>query len=124
MPVCSSNAADHEVTTAIIPSPDSRAATSCASLVHVNEATVPQRTQRVHDREARAKVLSKANPLRSNIAGKAPHVLRFPVRQALSSRLLAQLELKHYSVLIPSAGIKGTRHSPMRYPKELLHQIV
>ena len=42
-PLCSSNAADHEVTTAIIPSPNSRAATPCVSLVHINKATAPQR---------------------------------------------------------------------------------
>ena len=68
-PLCSSNVADHEVTTAIIPSPSSTAATPCAGLVLISEATVPQCTCRVHRREATAKILSKANRLRSSIAG-------------------------------------------------------
>ena len=71
-PVCSSNAADHEVTTAIIPSPNSRAATPCVSLVHMNKATVPQRTHQVH-------------PLCSSIAGKAPQ--RAPFSSASSTKL-------------------------------------
>ena len=62
MPVSSNNAASREVTTAIIPSPDSRVATPCASLIHMSEATIPQRTHRVHDRETRAEVLFSANP--------------------------------------------------------------
>ena len=90
----------------------------------MSEATVPQRTRRVQDREARAKVLSKANPLRSSIAGKHHSVLRFPVHQALSSRLLAKLELKHYSVLILSAGIKGAGYCPMHDPKVPSRSIV
>jgi len=60
MPVCSNNAANHKVKTAIIPSP--RAAMPCASFVHMSEATVPQRTHRVHGREARTKALFSANP--------------------------------------------------------------
>jgi len=44
MPICSNNAADHEVKTAITPSPNSKAAMPCASLVFTSEATVPQRT--------------------------------------------------------------------------------
>jgi len=72
MLVCSNNATSYEVTTAIIPSSNSRAATPCAGLVLMSEATVPQRTRRVNGRETRAKVLSKANRLRSGIAGKAP----------------------------------------------------
>ena len=40
-------------------------------------------------------------------------VLHSPVRRTLSSHLLAKLELKYYSVLIPSAGIRGTEHHPM-----------
>ena len=51
-------------------------------------------------------------------------VLRFLVCQALSSRLLAKLKLKHYSVLIPSAGIKGAGHRPMCDPKDPLRSIV
>ena len=72
MHVCSNNAASREVTAVIIPSPNSRAAMPCAGLDLMSEATVPQRTHRVYDREARAKVLSKANRLRSSIAGNAP----------------------------------------------------
>ena len=72
MPVCSNNAASREVTTVIISSPNSRAATPGGYLVLTSEATVRQRTSRVHGREAKAKVLSKAKPLRSSIADKAP----------------------------------------------------
>ena len=85
MPVCSNNAADHEVTTAIIPSPNSRAAMPCASLVHMSEATVPQHTHWVHGREAKTKVLSKANPLCSGIADKAPQ--RAPLSRSSSTKL-------------------------------------
>jgi len=56
-----------------------------ASLVFTSEATVPQRTHWVHGREARAKVLSKANPLRSDIAGKAPQ--RAPLSSSSSAKL-------------------------------------
>ena len=72
MHVCSNNAAGHKVKTVIIPSPNSKAAMPCASLVFISEATVPQHTHWVHGHEAKAKVLSKANPLRGGIAGKAP----------------------------------------------------
>ena len=41
---------------------------SRVGLVLMSGATVPQRTRMVHDREARAKVSSKANCLRSSIA--------------------------------------------------------
>ena len=87
MPICSSNTANRKVTTAIIPSPNSRAATPCAGLVLMSEATVPRRTRRVHDSEARGKVLPKANRLRSSIAGKAPQ------RASLSSSSGAKLAL-------------------------------
>ena len=85
MPVCSNNAASREVTTAIIPSPSSTATTPCARLVLMSEATVPQRTRRVYNREARAKVPSKANCLRSSIAGKAPQ--RAPPSSSSSAKL-------------------------------------
>jgi len=78
MPFCSNNAANHKVKTAIIPSLNSRVAMPCASLVFTSEATVPQHTHWVHGREARAKVLSKANPLRIGIAGKAPQCAPLP----------------------------------------------
>ena len=108
-PLCSSNAADHEVTTVIIPSPDSRAATPCASLVHMSKATVPQRTHRVHDREARAKVLSKANPLRSSIAGKAPQ--RAPLSSSSSTKLAPIGEARTEALFsaIPFCGDKRSR---------------
>ena len=81
MPVCS----NHKDTTAIIPLSNSRAAMPCAGLVLTSEAIVPQRTRRVHDREAEAKILSKANCLRSSIAGKAPQ--RAPLSSASSTKL-------------------------------------
>jgi len=68
MPVCS----NHKIKTAIIPSPNSRAAMPCASIVLMSEATIPQHTHCAHGREARARVLSKAHPLYSSIVGKAP----------------------------------------------------
>jgi len=85
MHVCSNNAASHKVKTAIIPSPNLKAAMPCASLVCISEATVPQRTHWVHGREARAKVLSKANPLRSGMAGKAPQ--RAPLSSSSGAKL-------------------------------------
>ena len=81
MPVCS----NHKVTTAIIPSSNLRAAMPRAGPVLMSEATLPQRTRRAHDREAEAKVLSKANCLRSSIAGKAPQ--RAPLSSASSTKL-------------------------------------
>ena len=80
MPVCS----NYKVTTAIIPSPNSRAAMPCASTVLMSGATVPQHTYCVHGREARTRVLSKANCLRSSIAGKAPQ--RAPLSSSSSAK--------------------------------------
>ena len=51
----------------------------------MSKAIVPQRTHWVHDSEARAKILSKANPLRSSIAGKAPQ--RAPLSGSSSAKL-------------------------------------
>ena len=48
--------------------------------------------------------------------------LQYP--RAFPRFLAAKLELKHYSVLIPSAVIKGAGHRPMRDPTELLRWIV
>ena len=59
MPVCS----NHKITTAIIPSSNLRAATPRVGLVLMSEATVPQRTRRVRDGEARTKALFSANPI-------------------------------------------------------------
>ena len=65
MPICPNNAASREVTTTIIPSPNSRAAMPHAGFVLMSEATVQQCTRRVYSCEARAKVPSEANCLRS-----------------------------------------------------------
>ena len=54
-------------------------------LILMSEVTVSQRTYQVHDREAKAKVLSKANRLRSSIAGKAPQ--RAPLSSSSSTKL-------------------------------------
>jgi len=85
MPVYSNNAADHKVKTTIIPSPNSRAAMPCVSLAFTSEATVPRRTHWVYGCEARAKVLSKANPLRSSTGGRTPQ--RAPPSSSSSTRL-------------------------------------
>ena len=60
MPVCSNKLASREVTTATIPSPNSRATTR-ASLVLMSKATVPQRTRDVHSREAGTKAPQRAS---------------------------------------------------------------
>ena len=132
MPACFVETVGREVTTAMMPSPNSGAVTPRANLVLMREATdtVPQGTHDVHSREAgtkapqcasfpsssstklalrskvkglflsadsgayvvlapksvskafsrefRAKVLSKANHLRSNIADKAPQRASLP----------------------------------------------
>ena len=67
MPAYSNNAANHKVKTAIIPSP--RAAMPIASLVLTNKAIVPQRTHRVHSREARTRALFGADPFRRDKEG-------------------------------------------------------
>jgi len=54
-PACSNKAASREVITTTIPSPDSRAVATRASLVLMSEATVPQGTHHVHSREAGTK---------------------------------------------------------------------
>ena len=118
-------------------------------LILMSEATVPQRTREVHSREARTMALSKANRLRSSTADKAPQCA--PPSGSSSAKLMpcggakglslgadsvayaasafprflaAKLELKHYSVLIPSAVIKGAGHRPTHDPKELLRWII
>ena len=68
----------------------------CASLVFTSEATVPQHTHWVHGREAKAKVLSKANPFRSGIAGKAPQCAPL---SSLSSTKLAPIGKARTEVL-------------------------
>jgi len=100
MPVCSNNAADYEVTTAIIPSPNSRAAMPCATLVHKSKATVSQHTHWAYDREGRAKVLSKVNPLRSDITGEAPQ--RAPLSSSSNTKLAPVGEAR--AEALPSAN--------------------
>jgi len=111
MPVCSNNAANREVMTAIIPSPNSRATTPCAGLVLISEATVPQRTRRVHRREATAKILSKANRLRSSIAGKAPQ--RAPLSSSSDAKLALCGEARTETLFSanPLCGDKRSRTS-------------
>ena len=61
MPACSNKAASREVTTATIPSPNSRAVTPLASLVLMSEAAVPQGTHHAHSREAGTKAPQSAS---------------------------------------------------------------
>ena len=54
-------------------------------------ASAPKGISKAFSRKVRAKALSKANHLRSNIAKKDHSVLCSPVHQALSSRFVAEL---------------------------------
>ena len=85
MPICPDNAASHKVTTAIIPSSESRAAKPSVSLAFTSKAIVPQRIHWVRGREAKTAVLSEVDPLRSRIAGKAPQ--RAPLPNSSSTKL-------------------------------------
>ena len=82
-----------------------------AGLVLMSEATVPQRTRRVHDRKAEAKVSSKANCLRSSIAGKAPQ--RAPLSGPSSAKLAPVGEARTEALFSanPSCGDKRSRTS-------------
>jgi len=86
MPFRSNNAANHKIKMAIIPSP--RAAMPRASFVHMGKATVPQRTHRVHGREARTKALFSANPFyrdKRNGTSSYAHSKRVSTRDYLGS---------------------------------------
>ena len=113
MSVCSNNAADHEVTTAIIPSPNSRAAIPCASLVFTSEATIPQHTHWVHGRKARAKMLPKANPLRSDIADKAPQ--RAPLPSSSSAKLTSVGEARTKALCSANPFCRGKKNGTSSY---------
>ena len=115
MPLCSSNAADHEVTMAIIPSPNSRAATPYAGLVLMSEATLPQRTRRVHGREATAKILSKANRLCSSITGKAPQ--RAPLSGSSSAKLALCGEARAEVLLSANPFCRDKRNETSSYER-------
>ena len=61
MPACSNKAVSREVTAATVPSPNSRAVTTRASLILMSEATVPQGTHEVLSREAGTKAPQRAS---------------------------------------------------------------
>ena len=103
----------------------------------MSEATVPRRTRDIHSREAQVKAPQRAPPSGSSSAkfalcggvkGSSLSIdnvaYAASVPKALPRFLAAKLELRHYSVLIPSAGIKGAGHRPTRDPKKLLRCIV
>ena len=100
----------------------------------MSEATVPQCTHEVLSREAGTKAPQRASFLSPSsiklalcsgakgLSLSADMQLQRP--WAFPKLLAAKLELKHYSVLIPSAVIKGAGHRPMRNPTEPLRSIV
>ena len=61
MPACSNEAAGREVTTATIPSSNSRVVTPRASLILMSKATVPQGTHEVLSREVGTKAPQRAS---------------------------------------------------------------
>ena len=115
-------------------------------------ASAPKGISKAFSRKFRAKALSRANHLHSNIAGKAPQRASLPSssspKLALRSGakgsslsvdngayaasapkdipkvLAAKLGLKHYLVLITSAVMKRTGRHSMRNPTEPLRWIV
>ena len=101
-----------------------RQPTPRAGLVLMSEAIVPQRTRWVHGREAKAKVLSKANRLRSSIAGKAPQCA--PLSSSSSTELAPGGEARTEALFNanPFCRDKRNRHCPMNDPKEPLRWIV
>ena len=110
MPACSNNAASREVTTATIPSPNSRATTR-ANLVLTSEATVLQRTRDVHSREAGTKApqcasfpSSSSTKLALCSGAKGLSLSAESVAYAASAPnpklLAANLKIKHYLRLI------------------------
>ena len=98
MPVCS----NHKVTTVIIPSSNLRAAMPRAGLVLMSEATVPQRTRRVHR-------------LRSSIAGNAPQ--RAPLSGSSGSKLALRGEARTQALLSVDPFCRDKRSRTSSYTR-------
>jgi len=84
-----------------------------ASLIFMSEATVPQRTRRVYDREARAKVLSKANRLQSSIVDKAPQ--RAPLSSSSSTRFALVGEARTEALFSANPFCRDKRSRTLSY---------
>jgi len=165
MPACSDETISYEVTTAMMPSPNSGAVTPRASLILMSKATntVPQGTDDVHTREVgtkapqcaklalcseakglplstdsgayaasapkgiskafsrkfRAKALSRANHLRSNIADKAPQCASLP--SSSSAKLALRSGAKGSSLSVDSGAYAAS--APKDIPKGLSREV-